>query len=261
VIDEANEKVVGIIALGDPVFNLRARDKWIGWSSADREARLCNVMDAYILGAVPPYSHLIGGKLVAALVASREVNRAFRAKYAGRRGLISGEVKDPKLVLVTTTSALGRSSIYNRLKVNGELLYRPIGYTCGWGHFHIPEGLFADMKRLLELVEHPYARGYNYGQGPNWRLRVIRQALQEVGLGGHLLNHGVRRQVFAVPLARNFRQYLCGNAQRARWHVLPAADIAEFCVNRWMVPRSKRDERFRSVTRRETVLKIVNNGH
>jgi len=32
--------------------------------------RLVNVMDAYVLGAVPPYNMLLGGKLVASLVRS-----------------------------------------------------------------------------------------------------------------------------------------------------------------------------------------------
>ena len=64
--DKSNGKLIGLIALGDPVFNLKARDNWIGWGIQDRTERLCNIMDAYVLGAVPPYSHLIGGKLVAA---------------------------------------------------------------------------------------------------------------------------------------------------------------------------------------------------
>jgi hypothetical protein len=63
VIDEANQKLIGVFALGDPVFNLRVRDEWIGWSVKQREERLVNVMDGYVIGAVPPYSFLLGGKL------------------------------------------------------------------------------------------------------------------------------------------------------------------------------------------------------
>jgi hypothetical protein len=56
--DGQNDKLIGIIALGDPVFNLSCRDKWVGWDVRARTERLVNVMDAYVLGAVPPYSQL-----------------------------------------------------------------------------------------------------------------------------------------------------------------------------------------------------------
>jgi hypothetical protein len=62
------KKLIGLIAIGDPVFNLSVRDNLIGWNVHDRCARLVNIMDAYVLGALPPYSTLLGGKMVACLV-------------------------------------------------------------------------------------------------------------------------------------------------------------------------------------------------
>ena len=79
--DKSNDKLIGIIALGDPVFNLKARDDLIGWSAKDREKRLVNILDAYVLGAVPPYNILLGGKLVSCLVRSREVRDDFTRRY------------------------------------------------------------------------------------------------------------------------------------------------------------------------------------
>src|SRR5580704_7227253 len=52
--DQYNEKLLGLLALGDPVFNLRARDQLIGWSSEERAKSLVNVLDAYVIGALPP---------------------------------------------------------------------------------------------------------------------------------------------------------------------------------------------------------------
>ena len=63
VVDESNNKLVGLIGLGDPVYNLRPRDDWVGWSRSDRRERLAHVMDAFVLGAVPPYSFLLCGKI------------------------------------------------------------------------------------------------------------------------------------------------------------------------------------------------------
>src|SRR2546422_3282400 len=79
--DRQNRKLIGLIALTDPVFNLGARDDWVSWTVADRRDRLRFVMDACVLGALPPYSYLIGGKLVAALAASNEIRESFRRRY------------------------------------------------------------------------------------------------------------------------------------------------------------------------------------
>lgn len=62
VFDDSNNRLVGLFALGDPVFNLRIRDEWIGWDHRQRADRLFNVMDVFVLGAVPPYNELLCGK-------------------------------------------------------------------------------------------------------------------------------------------------------------------------------------------------------
>ncbi len=114
--DTHNGKRIGLFGLGDPVFSVAARDAWIGWDRNARKARLRNVMEAFLLGAVPPYSMLLGGKLVAMLCANDEVRRAFQRGYGEGESLITGTAADGRLALIATTSALGRSSIYNRLR-------------------------------------------------------------------------------------------------------------------------------------------------
>src|SRR5579863_8907329 len=42
--DDHNHKLIGLIAVGDPVFNLSARDKLIEWTGKQRVRRLVNVM-------------------------------------------------------------------------------------------------------------------------------------------------------------------------------------------------------------------------
>ncbi|MGH9785668.1 MAG: Druantia anti-phage system protein DruA, partial [Terriglobia bacterium] len=185
--DESNGKLIGLIALADPVFNLAARDKHVGWSADDRRKRLAHVLDAYVLGALPPYKMLLGGKLVAALVGTREIRDAFARKYSGVHGLISGEVKPAALAMVTTSSALGRSSVYNRLRLENYRLFRSVGFTSGWGHFHIPDRLFATMRDYLKAHGHPYADNHHFGDGPNWKLRAVRECLKLLGLNPDLL--------------------------------------------------------------------------
>jgi len=257
VIDQANQKLMGIFALGDPVFNLKVRDDWIGWNVRNREARLVNVMDGYVIGAVPPYSFMLGGKLIASLVGSREVSEAFIAKYFMRTGLISGEAKEAKLVLATVTSALGRSSIYNRVKLDGLIEFKRIGWTSGWGHFHIPDDIFREMRKLLELRGHPYARGYRYGQGPNWRIRTIREALKLLAIDEDLLRHGIAREVFGIPLANNWREYLTGTDDRVDMERPSGEVVAKAALRRWVIPRSLRDDRYRQWTRAELLEDLL----
>lgn len=78
--DQSNGKLIGLFALGDPVFNLKCRDNWIGWDHRARAERLYNVMDIFILGSVPPYNTLLGGKLIAMVAASDEVRRIISKK-------------------------------------------------------------------------------------------------------------------------------------------------------------------------------------
>ena len=240
IIDRNNEKLIGVLAIGDPVFNLRARDNWIQWTVEDRRERLVNVMDAYVVGAVPPYSHLLGGKLVTALIGSSEVALGFKQRYAQSTGVISEKPKNPRLALVTITSALGRSSIYNRVKLPGLLDLKFIGTTQGWGHFHIPDTIFSNMRLLLSLDGHKYADGHQFGSGPNWRMRVIRKALSLIGLDEALLRHGIGREIYAMPLAQNWCAFLRGKA-RIYGSQRPSVDtISKACLERWVVPRSMR---------------------
>lgn len=173
--DKHNEKLIGLIAIGDPVFNLSVRDNLIGWDSNTRGQRLVNVMDAYVLGAVAPYNILLGGKLVACLLRTREVYNDFQQTYGNTAGIISGKEKKARLLAVMTSSSLGRSSVYNRLKLGGVQYFRSIGYTSGWGHFHIPDKLFGDLREYLREIDHPYADLNRFGEGPNWRLRTTRK--------------------------------------------------------------------------------------
>lgn len=242
--DANNGKIIGIFALGDPVIGLRPRDAWIGWSVKQRNARLSSVMDAYVCGAVPPYNSLLGGKLVTSLIGSRQVNEAFDRKYRYRPSQFSGAIKNPRLVLVTVTSAYGRSSMYNRVKLPGLVnLLRLKKMTGGWGHFTVSDEVFGHMRDLLRLKGHKYADGYSWDEnnrGPNWRMRTIRAASEICEIETDALNHGIERELFAMPLATNWRRYLLGQVKRCNVALPSARTIGVAARDRWMVPRSVR---------------------
>lgn len=255
--DDEHDRIAGIIALGDPVFNLSVRDNLIGWTTEDRSKRLVDLLDAYVLGAVPPYNALIGGKAVACLVRSRDVFDDFKASYGKSIGIISGDAKKANLLAVTTTSSMGRSSIYNRLQMEGTRYFSPIGYTVGWGHFHITDRLFDDMREYLRLQGHRYADRHKYGEGPNWRLRTIRAALGELGINEAVLRHGIRREVFMCSMVPNAVDILrTGKGKPDLSTLQTVEEISDLARTRWMVPRAERNKDYLSWQRAE-ILDLI----
>ena len=255
--DRHNQKLLGLIAIGDPVFNLSVRDALIGWDVSDRSERLVNVMDAYVLGAMPPYNMLLAGKLVACLVRSRQIYDEFTCTYGNTVGVISGKAKQSRLLTVTTSSSMGRSSVYNRLKLCGVQYFQPIGYTRGWGHFHISEDLFHELRDYLRSIGHEYADQHRFGQGPNWRLRTTRAALTALGLRDDLLRHGIRRQVFICNLASNAPTILrTGKGTPDLSALLTVRQIADLAIERWIIPRARRRPDYRSWDRSD-VLRLL----
>ena len=249
VVDEYNGKLIGLVGLGDPVFSLAPRDQWIGWTPVDRRERLVNVMDAFVLGAVPPYSFLLCGKLVAMLAASDTVRGAFERKYGGAGALISGRTHDGRLALITTTSALGRSSVYNRLRFGNRLLYHSVGFTQGSGEFHFSNGLYGAIAEFAEKNCEATAKQERWGTGFRNRREVIRKCLRALGLPSEWIYHGVEREVFVVPLARNTREFLRGEQAALLWYQQSEAEMFEYFRDRWMLRRASWDNRYRTFIR------------
>ena len=245
VIDEHNGKLIGLFGLADPVFSLGARDEWIGWTKEARRKNLNHVMDAFVLGAVPPYSFLLCGKLVAMLTASNEVRNAFKRKYGGRRSVIRRKRLDARLALITTTSALGRSSIYNRIKYGERLLFHGIGFTRGSGEFHFSNGLYGTISKYAVRYCEPTAKQERWGTGFRNRREVVKKCLAKVGLSTEWLYHGIQREIFVISLARNTREFLRGEQSRLLWFDQSAEDLFAFFRERWLIPRSERDQRYR----------------
>jgi len=254
VIDENNGKLIGIIGLGDPVFSLASRDNWIGWSFATRREKLRYVMDAFVLGAVPPYSMMLFGKFIAMLVCSEEVNSLLCKKYFGSLSYISKRQSDSRLALVTTTSALGKSSVYNRLNLKHGLSYISVGFTGGWGDFHFANGLYSRIFEFVSNNSKPTAKQKDWGYGFRNRREVIRKCLSMIELSDDYLNHGIAREIFVVPLAKNTRQFLNGKHSHLYRYRYSTDEIFACFKDRWMLSRIKWDDRFKSYNRKNYAI-------
>jgi DNA-binding transcriptional MerR regulator len=246
VYDESNGKLMGVFGLGDPVFNLGPRDRWIGWDQEQKKERLRHVMDLFVLGAVPPYSYLLCGKLIALLATSREVRETFRRKYRGQRSLIRRKSLDARLALLTTTSALGRSSLYNRLMYRGQPVFKSVGFTSGSGEFHFSNGFYDHLRQLAVAHCEPTAKHVRWGTGFRNKRELLRKVLPLIGLSRELIYHGIEREIFVAPLATNAAEFLRGEHNRLMWYNRSAGELFTYFRERWLLPRAARDETYRT---------------
>ena len=235
--DEHNNKLIGILGFQSPPIDLNARDRLFKYPPGQKTYLINQTMDIYTLGALPPYSVLLGGKLVAYLAASNEVRQHYKSKYESTASLMQQRMIPSGLVCLTTTSAFGRSSLYNRLKYREELVARPIGYTQGFGTLHLSD--FYDQVREYAETVGISSRG-GYGVGPRIRWQVVSRVLKSLGLQGRFLKHGVRRQVFLYPLIDNLESYMAGDSKEPVYKNMPAKDLVDFWRDRWLLPRTSR---------------------
>ena len=270
VMDEHTNKVMGLFGLGDPVFSLRHRDQWVGWNHEDRKERLHHVVDAFVLGAVPPYSFLLGGKLIALLATSNEVREAFKRKYNRKKSVIRERKNAGEIAMVTTTSALGRSSMYNLLKcaepklsaqldINIErlekrLVFECVGHTQGFGEFHFSNGIYGSLIAYAKSNATATASHESWGSGFRNKQEVVQKALGKLGLPKSWLNHGIRREIYVAPLAENTRAFLCGNDSDLNYYDQPVSELFQWYRKKWLLPRSKEKDRYKQWNPQELEL-------
>ncbi len=226
----SNKPVIGIAALGSPIIHIPERDEHIGWSRETRTRNLNYTMDAYVIGALPPYNYLLGGKLISYILASDEVREVFSRKY--------GETKYDQLAAIFTTSLYGKSSQYNRLKFRNRLLYLPIGETKGFGTLHLTDETFKAMNEFIK--EQGMVISNRFGNGPSWRMRVIRNAGKALGFNPYnLLKHSFKRNIYFVPLAKNSISFLNGIDKSLRYYKQNLKSVTNFWKKRWYKKRKK----------------------
>lgn len=234
--DKTHNAPFGLIGLQSPLLRLGPRDKFLGISKEEREIIINMSLQANRVGALPPYNELIGGKLVALALTCNEIRDIYSLKYRDSLTLIKKRFIEPKLLFITTTSAYGRSSLYNRLTYRGEKVAISVGFTSGSGTFHLPDDLYSYIIEFLKSQGISVKRGF--GSGPSRKLRLITKGLRLLNLDGYEL-HGLKREIFIFPLVKNLLEVI-NNKEEPVWIDRPFHDIVTYWLERWAIPRSKR---------------------
>mgnify|MGYP000477653275 CR=1 FL=1 len=248
IMDEANGKLIGLLALQSPPLSFPARDRLFRYPPGKKTVMVNQTMDIQTLGAVPPYDRLLGGKLIALAAASNEVRQAYRRKYSERATEIEKRILPSHLVALTTTSALGRSSLYSRLRYNGITIAESLGYTEGYGTFHLME-LYPLFREFLER-QGISTRG-GFGTGPRRKWQTMVRALERLGLSADLLRHGIKREVFLFRLIENLEGYMEGRDPEPIYRNLPFSALVTWWRERWLLPRAERVDGWRAWRKEE----------
>jgi hypothetical protein len=63
-----------------------------------------------------------------------------------------------------------------------------INYTKGQSHLHITAN--GSWELIKQAVPEGAFETYDFGQGPNWKIRILKRALRELGLSEEMLSIG-----------------------------------------------------------------------
>ena len=245
--DEANGKLIGLFGLGDPVFGLGPRDR------LDRLGPP-NASSPFAVRHEPVRARRGTALFEPAPRQARRSSCHELGKYkllspgrtAAELGRSAEKPLDTRLALLTTTSAFGRSSLYNRLRYRDRQAFHSVGFTSGHRRFSFQRRLLFRSARIRVPVLHPDGQATALG---SWfsrnRRELVRKALPLLGLSCDLLRHGIQRQILVAPLAANARKFLCGDDNELTDYCSTTAEIFAWFRERWLLPRAARDARYR----------------
>ena len=251
VYDEYHQAVIGLIGLQSPIIDWGPRDRYLGLErfSAEKSTWINQSLTAHRIGAVPPYNRILGSRLVASLLVSREVRETFARKYHGQRTVMRQQIIPNRLLFITTTGAFGKSPIYDRFTYDGQKISRFLGYTQGYGSFHLSDDLYAALLAHLKLKGISPRRGY--GTGPSRKLRLLDMALKDLGFRNGV-KHQIRRGLYLFSPVANLKAVIA-SGESARVRQLSVRDLAAYWQRRWLRPRLDKRGDYRDFSAQEFI--------
>lgn len=215
------------------------------------------MMNIMVCGAIPPYNHILGGKLVAMALTGPKVINMYQEKYGEYQSEIASSMKGEavtkpnELVFLDTTGLFEIGSAqYDRIRVpadGGQIEYDQIGYTEGFGSIQFGPETRKRLSQVTQLEEGRQVVRGRFGEGVSPRMRKIRRGLDNCGLDTDILKHESRRIVYGIDLAANTQEYLLGIDEDPDYYWAfdsPPGEqesIYQHWIDRWASMRVKKD--------------------
>ena len=245
------------LQLSDVDKNINFKRLIQGYISDKRtEIMASDVMDLSVCGAIFPYNFLIGGKLVALLMASTEIREYFDKRYKNSESEIAKKMagrkirKKSNLRCLTTTSIFGvGSSQYNRLKVSipkrgkqQELKWEEVGKSHGYGTYHFSSNTQAKLDELLKIQGKVSSINYKFGEGTSPRLRRLRESLSNLGFKSDgFFQHQSKRITYFCDLYESTPHEIFG-LKSSKPRNISQNQISKAWRKRWLEKRIHREE-------------------
>ncbi len=212
------------------------------------------MMEITVCGGVPPYTHLLAGKLACLMMLSPRVVKDYAARYTGEYSIIASQMagrpvsKEPSLVYLGTTSLYTQhSSQYNRVKLppgtipgqGAKLAFAELGVSEGYGSPNLSAETEAVLEELASTAREYRNVNFVFGEGQSPKLRQLREGFAALGLDRtDVLNHGSNRIIYGIRLAVNAERYLLGIDPVSAYIApdVPDADtaISDYWRRRWL---------------------------
>lgn len=239
--DDYHNAPFGLVGLQSPPLKSSVRDNFLGLNQKNIDYWINQSMYGQRIGALPPYNELLGGKMVALSLVSNELREIYTKKYDDKKTLLEKRKIPNRILFTTTTSAYGKSSVYERLAYNGMPVSKFIGYTSGSGTFHLPESIYEEMLLFLQQKGIDTKRGY--GTGPSRKLKLVDMAFNRLKIPTFTF-HNIKRGYYLFPNAINLRNVL-HKKDKPVWYDRPFMELTNFWKERWCIPRSNRVDTWR----------------
>lgn len=252
--DKYHNAPFGLFYLQSPPIRSGVRDRFLGLNNGNNLYWVNQSLYGQRIGALPPYNELLGGKLVALSLTSNEVRDAYRIKYENKITLIEKHVIPNRLLFITTTSAFGKSSVYERIKYKDQNVSQFLGYTSGAGTFHISEELYKECLQFLEQNGIDIKRGY--GTGPSRKLKLLSKAFSLLGIPNYNY-HNIKRGYYLFSNVENLHQIIHENSEPI-YYDRPFNDLFYYWLERWCIPRSVNSNKWKCFDSKKYIKNINN---
>ncbi|SDC30768.1 MULTISPECIES: Druantia anti-phage system protein DruA [unclassified Candidatus Frackibacter] len=223
---------------------------------ANRKQKIgSNIMEIIVCGAIPPYNHLLGGKLVSLLTCSPFIVQDYKEKYSNQVSRIASKMKgeevvrDSRLAYLGTTSLYGvGSSQYNRLKMpvgdENHLEFKELGKTEGYTSVYFADDTTKYISKAVEIIDGGRRVNNIFGEGTSPRMRLLKIGLTALGIKNDFLKQENKRIIYGIELASNAREFLRGETDELNYFYSLDGNIKEqtqefieFWRKRWFLKR------------------------
>lgn len=252
--DKGHNAPFGLIGLQSPILKMAVRDRYLNIPKEDLDIWINRSMQAQRLGALPPYNQLLGGKMTALSLTSNDIVDTYKKKYENFVTILKNRVLNSDILFITTTSAFGRSSIYNRLKYEDSIVAQRLGFTKGFGTFHISQELYLEILNFL--TSNGVQIGTSFGNGPSRKMKLLDIAFSKLDLKEYTF-HNISREFFIFPLVSNLNSVIHNN-EAPEYYNRTLDELTNYWKERWCKPRSQRDNDWRSFIGADFINEIKN---